>query len=126
MIYNARHLLEKQSRHHPEYAGQLRQIRSYGPEISLAGAAIIALTGSGYCCALSGQKLLKLQKQRLLKMLDRGLEEKFRGGDAGTGARLTNGGPKAPFGGVAAQFGYYGSLAPEKLQNQRSSEPSPA
>jgi hypothetical protein len=73
MIYNARHLLEKQSRHRPDYAEQLRQMRSYGPEISLAGAAIIALTASGFCCALSGQELLKLQKQRLLKTMQRGL-----------------------------------------------------
>src|SRR5206468_9003913 len=35
-IYNARHLFEKQSRHRPDYAEQLRQMRSYGPGISLA------------------------------------------------------------------------------------------
>ena len=75
MIYNARHLFEKQSRHCPDYAEQLRQMRSYGPEISLAGATIIALTASGYCCALSARQLLKLQKQRLLKTMQRGLAE---------------------------------------------------
>src|SRR5216684_3919526 len=34
MIYNARHLFEKESRHRPDYAEQLRQMRSYGPGIS--------------------------------------------------------------------------------------------
>ena len=67
LIYNARHWFEKQSRHRPDYAEPLRQMRSYGAEISLAGATIIALTASGYCCALTGRELLKLQKQRLLK-----------------------------------------------------------
>src|SRR5216683_1517571 len=74
MIYNARHLFEKESRHRPDYAEQLRQMRSYGPGIALAGAAIVALTASGYCCALTARELLKLQKQRLLKKIERGLE----------------------------------------------------
>ena len=73
LIYNARHLLEKQSRHRPDYAEQLRQMRSYGAGISLAGATIVALTASGYCCALTARELLKLQKQRLLKRIERGL-----------------------------------------------------
>ena len=73
MIYNARHLFEKQSRHHPDYAEQLRQMRSYGPAIRLAGATIIAVTASGFCCALSSRQLLELQKQRLLNMMQRGL-----------------------------------------------------
>ena len=73
MIYNARHLFEKQSRHHPDYAEQLRQMRSYGPAIRLAGATIIAVTASGFCCALSSRQLLELQKQRLLNMLQRSL-----------------------------------------------------
>ena len=75
MIYNARHLFEKQSRHCPDYAEQLRQMRSYGREIRLAGATIIALTASGFCCALSARQLLELQKQRLLKTMQRGLAE---------------------------------------------------
>ena len=41
---------------------------------TLAGAAIVALTASGYCCALTAGELLKLQKQRLLKRIERGLE----------------------------------------------------
>ena len=39
LIYNARHLFEKQSRHSPDYAEQLRQMRRYGAGISLAGAS---------------------------------------------------------------------------------------
>jgi hypothetical protein len=66
-------LFEKQSRHRPDYAEQLQQMRSYGGEISLAGATIIALTDSGFCCALTARELLKLQKQRLLKTIKRGL-----------------------------------------------------
>ena len=73
LIYHARHLLEKQSRHRPDYAEQLRQMRSYGAGIRLAGATIVALTASGYCCALTARELLKLQKQRLLKRIERGL-----------------------------------------------------
>jgi hypothetical protein len=33
MIYNARCLFERQCRHHPDYAGQLRQLRRYGPGV---------------------------------------------------------------------------------------------
>ena len=73
MIYNARHLFEKASQHRPDYAEQLRQMRSYGPGISLAGAAIVVLTASGYCCALPARELLKLQRQRLQKAIQRGL-----------------------------------------------------
>ena len=73
MIYNARHLFEKESQHRPDYAEQLRQMRSYGPGISLAGAAIVVLTASGYCCALTARELLKLQRQRLQKAIQRGL-----------------------------------------------------
>ena len=73
MIYNARHLYEKASRHNPDYAEQLRQMRSYGSGISLAGATIVALTASGFCCALTARELLKLQKQRLVKQIERGL-----------------------------------------------------
>jgi DDE family transposase len=73
LIYNARHLFEQQSRHRPDYAEQLRQTRSYGPGISLAGATIIALTASGYCCPLTARELMKLQKQRLLNTMQRGL-----------------------------------------------------
>jgi len=39
----------------------------------LAGATIIALTASGFCCALTARELLKLQKQRLLKTIERGV-----------------------------------------------------
>ena len=73
MIYNARHLFEKQSRSHPDYAEQLRQMRSYGPGICLVGATIIALTASGFCCVLTARELLQLHKQRLQKALQRGL-----------------------------------------------------
>jgi hypothetical protein len=75
MIYNARHLFERHSRQRPDYAEQLRQMRSYGPEVSLAGATIIALTSSGHCCALSSRELLQLQKRRLVKMMQRGMAE---------------------------------------------------
>jgi hypothetical protein len=73
MIYNARHWFEKESQHRPDYAEPLRQMRSYGPGISLAGAAIVVLTASGYCCALTARELLKLQRQRLQKAIQRGL-----------------------------------------------------
>src|SRR5712691_10895082 len=73
MIYNARHLFEKQSRSRPDYAEQLRQMRSYGPGISLAGAANVVLTASGFCCTFTARELLKLHKQRLQKAIQRGL-----------------------------------------------------
>jgi len=73
LIYNARHLFEKESLHRPDYAEQLRQMRSHGPGIGLAGAAIVAITASGYCCTLTARELLKLQRQRLQKMIRRGL-----------------------------------------------------
>jgi Transposase DDE domain len=73
MIYHARHLFEKASQQRPDYAEHLRQMRSYGPGISLAGAAIVVLTASGYCCALTARELLKLQRQRLQKAIQRGL-----------------------------------------------------
>jgi hypothetical protein len=73
MIYNARHLFEKESRHRPDYAEQLRQMRSYGPGISLAGAAIVVLTASGFSGVFTARELLKLQKQRLRKAMQRGL-----------------------------------------------------
>ena len=75
MIYNARHLFERQSRHRPEDAHQLRRIRSYGAGVSLAGAINIVLTESGFCCSLSTRELLKLQKRRLQAILRRGLTE---------------------------------------------------
>ncbi|MGO9254738.1 MAG: hypothetical protein ACLQU1_00320 [Bryobacteraceae bacterium] len=31
----------------------------------------MALTGSGFCCALTARELLKLRKQRLLKRIER-------------------------------------------------------
>ena len=73
LIYNAQHFFEKQSRHHPDYAEQLRQMRSYGPAIGLAGATIIAVTVSGFCCALSSRRMLELQKRRLLNLMQPGL-----------------------------------------------------
>ena len=73
MIYNARHLFEKASQHRPDYAEHLRQMRAYGPGISLAGAAIVVLTASGYCCAFTARELLRLQRQRLQKAIQRGL-----------------------------------------------------
>src|SRR5712691_9130405 len=69
MIYNARHLFEKQSRSRPDYAEPLRQMRSYGAGICLAGATLIALTASGFCTA---RELLKLHQQRLQKAIQRG------------------------------------------------------
>lgn len=73
MIYNARHLFERECRHRPDYAAELRQMRAHGPGISLAGASAIALTASGHCAAIPTRQLLKLQKQRLRKALERGL-----------------------------------------------------
>ncbi len=72
MIYNARHLFEKESRHRPDYAEQLRQMRSYGPGISLAGAASVALT-AGFCGVFTARELLTLQKQRLRNAIERAL-----------------------------------------------------
>src|SRR6266516_2072969 len=73
MIDNGRHLFEKQSRSRPDYAEQLRQMRSYCPGISLAGAANVVLTASGFCCTFTARELLKLHKQRLQKAIHRGL-----------------------------------------------------
>ena len=73
MIYNARHLFTKESRHRADYAEQLRQMRAYGPGIALVGAAIVVLTASGYCCALTAEELLKLYQQRMRNMIERGL-----------------------------------------------------
>ncbi len=73
MIYNARHLFEKRCRSRPDYAEQLRQMRSYGPGISLVGATIVALTAAGFCCALTARELLKLHTQRLRKSIQLGL-----------------------------------------------------
>ncbi len=73
MIYNARHLFERQSRHRPDYAEQLRQMRSYGPGISLAGAIAVVLTASGFCATFTTRQLLKLERQRLHKALQRAL-----------------------------------------------------
>jgi len=77
MIYNAGHLLEHQSRHRPDYAEHLRQVRAYGPGLGLAGAINIVQTESGFCCGMSTRDLLRLQKQRtrrgLQKAMQRGL-----------------------------------------------------
>ena len=73
MIYNARHLFEKESRHRADYAEQLRQMRAYGPGIALVGASIVALTLSGFCSALTAGELLKLYRQRLWNLMERGL-----------------------------------------------------
>ena len=73
MIYNARHLFIKESRHRADYAEQLRQMRAYGPGIALVGASIVALTMSGFCCALKASELLTLHKQRLLNLMRRGM-----------------------------------------------------
>lgn len=74
MIYNASHLFEKQSRHRPDYAEHLRRVRSYGSGLRLAGATNIVLTESGFCCAMSTRDLLRLQKQRIKRGLQRELE----------------------------------------------------
>ena len=74
LIYNASHLFEKQSRHRPDDAAQLRRLRSYGAGLRLAGATNIVLTESGFCCAMSTRELLRLQKQRLKRGLQRQLE----------------------------------------------------
>jgi hypothetical protein len=73
IIYNTRHLLEKESRHRTDYAEQLRQMRAYGAGIALAGATIVALTLSGFCSALTARELLKLYQQRLRNLIERGL-----------------------------------------------------
>ena len=83
MIYNGRHLLERQSRQRPDYAEQLRQMRSYGPGISLAGAIAVVLTASGFCATFTTRQLLKLERQRLHKALQRpGGRPIFGGGEA--------------------------------------------
>src|SRR5207244_3877135 len=43
------------------------------PAIGLAGATIIAVTVSGFCCALSSRRMLELQKRRLLNLMQPGL-----------------------------------------------------
>ena len=73
MIYNARHLFIKESRHRADYAEELRQMRAYGPGIALVGASIVVLTLSGFCCALKAGELLKLHKQRLRNLIARGM-----------------------------------------------------
>lgn len=73
MIYNAGHLFEKQSRHRPDYAEHLRHLRSYGAGLRLAGASIVVLTDSGFCCGISARDLLRLQKQRIQRGLQRDL-----------------------------------------------------
>jgi hypothetical protein len=73
MIYNARHLFIKASRHQADYAEQLRQMRAYGPGIALVGAAIVALTVSGFCCALTTHELLTLYHQRMRNFIEQGL-----------------------------------------------------
>jgi len=72
MIYNARHLFQRQSRHRPEDAQQLRGMRSYGAKVSLAGAINMVLTESGFCCSLTTRELLRLQKRRIQSILRRG------------------------------------------------------
>ena len=73
MIYNTRHLFEKESRHRSDYAEQLRQMRAYGPGIALVGATIVALTLSGFCSALTARELLKLHQQRMRNLIERGM-----------------------------------------------------
>ena len=48
-------------------------MRAYGPGIALVGASIVALTLSGFCCALTAGELLKLYKQRLRNLIERGM-----------------------------------------------------
>ena len=48
-------------------------MRAYGPGIALVGASIVALTLSGYCCALTAGELMKLYKQRMRNLIERGL-----------------------------------------------------
>jgi hypothetical protein len=66
---------------------------TYGAKISLAGATIVALTASGYCCALTGRELLNLEKQRLLKTIERGMAA--RSHDEGSGGAGCHGSPRA-------------------------------
>lgn len=73
MTYNASHLFEHQSRHRPDYAEQLRRLRPYGVGLGLAGASIILLTESGFSCSISARDLLRLQKQRIKRGLQRDL-----------------------------------------------------
>ena len=53
MIYNSGQLFKQASRQRPDYAAQLRRMRSYGPGVRLAGATNIAITESGFCGAFT-------------------------------------------------------------------------
>ena len=68
------HMFERQSRHRPDYAEELRRRRRYGAGLGLAGATNIVLSESGCCCAISTRDLLRLQKQRIQRGLRRELE----------------------------------------------------
>jgi len=73
-VYNACHLFAHESRHRPDYAEHLRGLREYGPGLGLAGATNMVLTESGFCCSISTRDLLRLQKQRIQRGLQRDLE----------------------------------------------------
>ena len=74
MIYNSGQLFKQASRQRPDYAAQLRRMRSYGPGVRLAGATNIAITESGFCGAFTTRELLRLAQQRIRRALQRDFE----------------------------------------------------
>jgi hypothetical protein len=74
MIYNSGQLFKQASRQRPDYAAQLRRMRSYGPGVRLAGATNIAITESGFCGAFTTRELLRLAQERIRRALQRDLE----------------------------------------------------
>jgi hypothetical protein len=74
MVFNAGQLFRQASRHRPDYAAQLRGMRSYGSGVRLAGATNMAITESGFCGAFTTRELLRLGQERLRRALRRDLE----------------------------------------------------
>ena len=74
MIYNSGQLFKQASRHRPDYAAQLRRLRTYGPGVRLAGASNIAVTESGFCGAFTTGEPLGLAHERIQRTLRRDLE----------------------------------------------------
>jgi len=74
MIYNSGQLFKQACRQRPDYAAQLRRMRSYGPGVRLAGATNIAITESGFCGAFTTRELLRLAQERIRRALQRDLK----------------------------------------------------
>jgi len=74
MVFNAGQLFKQACRQRPDYAIQLRRMRSYGSGVRLAGATNIAITESGFCGAFTTRELLRLEQERLRRALRRALE----------------------------------------------------